>query len=189
MKFRSALLTIVMFQISIALASSNTDAEAGLIQRTQKALDENKTNQETIDQLAEVITPLERKLARFHRLRAETYFQNKQYDLAIKDYTSALKYSHSGYIEFSIGRCYYEQTRYYDAILMFDKVIDSIPDDKSDYKFLCSYYKLISLINMQKFEQATPLYRSLKEKKPNDSELKKLAEYFEDTKNKSEPAI
>lgn len=179
MKFKHILFSVVVLQVTTALATSDGKSEKDLMQRTEKAIATHTTNQEIINELTAVIAPLEKKLALLHRSRAEAYFQNKKWDLALKDYQSVLAYYPTVYIEFSIGRCYYEQTRYYDAILIFDKVIDKIPDNEPEEKFLCSYYKLVSLINMENYDQATPLYNSLKKEKPSSPELMKLAEYFE----------
>ena len=155
------------------------EEEQAAILRAEKSISSGKVDQESIEQLANVIKPLEKRLARLYRLRAECAFKNKQYDVAIEDYKAALEYYHTGYVEFSIGRCYYEQTRYYDAIQIFNKALDTIGSDDDEEFFLCSYYKLISLINMKDYARAKPLYQQLSKRWPKNKELAGLAEYFD----------
>ncbi len=150
-----------------------------LMERINKEIKDGRLNPHSLDDLSSIIDPIERRLARLKGLRADYHFENKKYNEAIIDYNDVKKFSKNGYIEFRIGRCLFEQTRYYESIKMFENARDSIPPGKdNDLRSLNSYYIMVSMMNMKDFINAEPLYRDLISKWPDNEDLKKMSEFF-----------
>jgi len=159
-------LYVILAGISVGVFSANADELGTLVERVKK--DTSKLNyQERILYLDDVINKQESALAKFYRVRANSYYALEDYRAAELDYRKALLDSKSGNIEYAIGKSLLEQVKYHEALDMFRLALKKCTYEAERHEVYQYKYNIaLCLFEIRQHDDAIAMFDQLKKDYP-----------------------